>query len=136
MGLAERRVAKAFQENAYQDFLKEVKQVVGKDLEIDVSWDTLQQDGMSHLYEECWPQVYFQPLVAALKSICEDDMGKEAIAQELEKLVIKNEEGISSGSRWATFEDKVLTLDHKPCTNINQIQDRTKAVQTLLENSL
>ena len=136
MGLAERRIAKAFQENEYQNFLKEIKDVVGKDVEVDVAWDTLQVDGMSHLYEECWPQVYFQPLVAALKSICEDDMGKEAIADELSKVIIKNEEGISSESRWASFADKTLVLDHKPTTNVHYVDARAKKLQQLLEDSL
>lgn len=136
MGLAERRVAKAFQENEYQKFLSEIKSVVGKDVEVDVAWDTLSQDGMSHMYEEAWPQVYFQPLIKALESICADDMGKEAISDELEKVVIKNEGGISSASRWSVFENKTLTLDHKPITNVHYVDDRAKAVQMLLENSL
>ncbi len=136
MGLAERRITKEFQENEFQQFLKELKEVVGKDLEVDVDWGTLQVDGMSHLYQKSWPQVYFQPLLTALKSICQDDMGKEAIADELTKVVIKNEEGISSESRWSTFADNTLVLDHKPTTNVHHVEARAKKLQTLLENSL
>lgn len=136
MGLAERRIAKTFQENEYQNFLKEIRSVVGKDVDVDVAWDTLSEDGMSHMYEEAWPQVYFQPLIKALESICADDMGKEAIADELQKVVIKNEGGVSSASNWSTFENKTLTLDHKPITNLGNLNDRAAAVQTLLENSL
>ncbi|MDP5231849.1 MAG: hypothetical protein NWQ38_15755 [Cellulophaga sp.] len=136
MGLAERRIAKDFQENEYQAFLKEIQEIVGKEITVEVSWDTLSVDGMSHLYKECWPQVYFQPLTQALKSICEDEMGKEAIADELQKIIIKNEEGISSESRWASFSDKILVLDHKPTTNINQIDARANKLQKLLEDSL
>ncbi len=136
MGLAERRIVKAFQESAYENFLTAMKKVIGKDVEIDVAWDTLAEDGMSHLYEEAWPQVYFEPLIKALESICSDDMGKEAISESLEKVIIKNEEGISSPSSWSSFENGILNLDHKPTTNIHYIDDRAKAVQTLLENSL
>ena len=136
MGLAERRIAKAFQENEYQSFLNEIKEVVGKEVEVDVAWDTLQVEGMSHLYEECWPQVYFQPLVAALKSVCQDEMGKEAIADELSKVIIKNEEGISSESKWASFSDKTLVLDHKPTTNVHHVDARAGKLQKLLEDSL
>ncbi len=136
MGLAERRIVKAFQETTYKSFLEDVKKVVGKEVAVEVAWDSLAIEGMSHLYEEAWPQVYFQPLVKAFESICADDMGKEAITESLDKIVIKNEEGISSASRWSAFENKVLTLDHKPTTNIHYVDDRAKTVQSLLENNL
>ncbi|QLG46303.1 hypothetical protein [Costertonia aggregata] len=136
MGLAERRIAKAFQENEYQDFLKEFKNVVGKDIEVKVDWNSISKDGMSHLYEQCWPQVYFQPLVKALESICSDEMGKEAIHESLQKIVIKDEIHTATPSKWSSFENGVLTLDHMPTTNIDNMDDRAKAVQMLLENNL
>ena len=91
---------------------------------------------MSHLYNKAWPQVYFQPLIEALKSICSDEMGKEAISEELEKIVITNENGISSAHSCATFENKTLNLDHKPTSNVHNVAERTKAIQAILENSL
>ena len=136
MGLAERRISKGFQENQYQGFLKEINEAVGKEVTVEVAWDTLQLEGMSHLYEKAWPLVYFQPLVTALKSICEDEMGKEAIAEELEKIVIKNEGGNSSANTWVSFADKTLILDHKPTSNVNNEGDRAKSLQVLLENNL
>ena len=136
MGLAERRIAKEFQENEYQTFLKEINSIVGKDVEVNVEWDTLAIDGMSHLYAKAWPQVYFQPLLKALESICADEMGKEAIADELQKVTIKNEAGISSESFWANFADKTLVLDHKPTSNVHHVDARAKKLQALLENSL
>jgi len=136
MGLAERRVAKTFQENEFEQFLAEIKEVVGKDVQVDVNWDSLSVEGMSHLYEEAWAKVYLEPVKEALKSICSDDMGKEAINDSLEKIVIKNEGDIHYAGKWSSFESKVLTLDHKPTTNIDQISDRAKALQTLLENNL
>jgi uncharacterized membrane-anchored protein YjiN (DUF445 family) len=110
--------------------------VVGKEVEVEVNWSSISKDSMSHLYAEAWPQVYFQPLVKAMKSICSDDMGKEAIQETLKKVVIQDEIHTATPSRWSKFEDGVLTLDHMPTTNLGQIQDRTEAVQNLLENSL
>jgi len=136
MGLAERRISKEFQENQYQSFLKEIKETLGKELELEVAWNTLQLEGMSHLYEKAWSQVYFQPLVTALKSICQDEMGKEAISEELEKIVIKNEGENHNADTWASFADKTLVLDHKPTSNIDREGDRAKSLQILLENSL
>ena len=50
--------------------------------------------------------------------------------------MIKNEEGISYAGKWAKFSDGVLTHDHQPCTNIDDIKDRAKALQSLLEENL
>ena len=91
---------------------------------------------MSHLYKKSWPQVYFTPLVDALKAICEDEMGKEAIAEELQKIIIKNEAGVSSATYWSSFDNKTITLDHKPTTNVHHIEDRAKQLQKALENGL
>jgi len=136
MGLAERRIVKDFQENEFASFLAELKETVGKEVAVDVAWDTLAVDGMSHLYKECWPQVYFTPLVDALKAICSDDMGKEAISEELDKIVIKNEGGVSSATSWSSFENKTITLDHKPTTNINNMGERSTKLISVLENRL
>lgn len=136
MGLAERRVAKDFQENEYPKFTKELNEVVGKELPVEMDWNALQEEGKSHLYKECWPQVYFDPIIAALKDICADDMGKEAIADGLSKIVVTNDGSNSTSGKWASFESSILTLNHKPCTNVGQIEDRAKTVRVLLENNL
>ena len=136
MGLAERRVVKAFQDETYPALAKQVETAAGKEIDMEVKWDTLAEEGKSHLYQKCWPDVYFAPLIKALEGICIDDMGKEAIAEGLEKVVIQNEIKTGSPSKWASFENKVLTLDHLPATNVGQIDDRTQAVQKLLEDNL
>ncbi|NRD18561.1 hypothetical protein HNV08_00765 [Winogradskyella eckloniae] len=136
MGLAEKRVAKAFEANEFESILKDIKNIVGKDITVNVDWKTLSTDGMSHLYNKAWPSVYFEPLTNALKSICQDDMGKDALNDELETIIIKNEAGNSSANTWASFENKTLTLDHKPTTNVHYVAERTKSLQTLLENNL
>ncbi|WP_299098186.1 hypothetical protein [uncultured Winogradskyella sp.] len=136
MGLAEKRVAKAFEANEFETILKEIKDIVGKDIAVNVDWKTLSTDGMSHLYNKAWPPVYFEPLVNSLKSICQDDMGKEALNDELETIIIKNEAGNSSSNTWASFDNNTLTLDHKPTSNVHNVAERTKSLQTLLENNL
>jgi hypothetical protein len=136
MGLAERRAAKAFQDNHAPALLADITSIVGDAVEIEVRWDALATDDQAHLYDECWPQVYFTPLATALRAIVVDDMGKEALAGALKKIVITNESGIYYGDRWASFEGGVLTLDHEPCTNVGQEQDRVDGVVTLLEKNL
>lgn len=136
MGLTERRATKAFQDGPFQELKSKVTEAAGKELEIEVDWSSLAVDGMSHLYEDAYPKVYFLPLIGALEKVCIDDLGKEAIAEGLDKITIQNQKGTSSASRWATFQDKCLVLDHKPTTNIDYVKDRTDSLQKVLEDGL
>jgi hypothetical protein len=36
----------------------------------------------------------------------------------------------------ATFEAGTLTLDHEPCTNVDDLQSRIDGIRALLEKSL
>jgi len=103
---------------------------------MEVDWESLTTADQSHLYGECWPKVYFQPQVEAFKSICADAMGKDALKAALKKIVIVNKGEIYYGDRWAKFDGGVLTLDHQPCTNVDNIQERTDGLRTLLEKAL
>ena len=134
MGLAERRAAKEFETKRFPQFKKDIDEAAGFDVPVTVAWDTLALDGESHLYDECWPKVYFVPLIAALKAITIDDMGKEALKGGLKKIEIQNRADTSNGSRIATFEGGTLVLDNNPHTNIDDVEDRTKSIQSLLES--
>ena len=50
-------------------------------------------------------------------------MSIEAIAEELEKIGIKNEAGNSSENNWASFADKTLMLNHMPTSNVNRVRE-------------
>ena len=136
MGLAEKRVVKDFQDNHFPKFKGQVTDSAKFDVEIEVDWDKLAEPEYSHLYIECWEKVYFMPLVEALNSITADDMGAEALKESLKKIHITNETECSNSGRWATFEGGVLKLDHKPCTNVDQIKDRAAYTIKLLEDNL
>jgi hypothetical protein len=136
MGLAERRAVKAFQDDRAPALLADITSIVGDGVEIEVRWDALATDEQAHLYDECWPQIYFAPLAAALRTIAVDDMGKEALASSLKKIVVTNESGIYNGERWASFDGGVLTLDHEPCTNVAREQDRIDGIVKILESNL
>ncbi|MCP3136297.1 hypothetical protein [Pyxidicoccus xibeiensis] len=136
MGLAERRAAKQFEETQYPKLKQQIDQAAHFDVPVDVNWQTLAIDGSAHLYEECFPKVYFLPLVEALQAICIDDMGREALKEKLKRIVIRNTADTSNADYMVTFEDGVLTLDHLPTTNIDDVKDRKKAIQTKLEAAL
>lgn len=135
MGLAERRAAKNFEDNNYPGLKSEIDAAAGFETDIEVNWASLAVDDYGHMYEEAFGKVYFQPLIAAFAAICIDNMGKEALKSGLKKIVIKNESD-RSNYRGFTFEDGVLTIDHKPVTNIDDIKDRTEGITALLEKGL
>ena len=136
MGLAERRAAKEFETNRFPQFKKAIDEAAGFEVPVTVAWDTLAIEERAHLYDECWPQVYFVPLITALKAITVDDMGKEALKASLKKIEIQNRGDNSSGERMVSFEGGTLLLDHKPVTNVDDVDGRTKAIRTLLESRL
>jgi len=136
MGLTEKRAVSAFKEGQYKILEKKIFEVAGKDIEIEINWDSLAVNGMSHLYNEAFEKVYFSPLIMALEKICVDDFGKEAIAANLDKIIIENVGDNHNPAKWASFENKILKLDHKPTYNIGDVEDRASNLQKILENSL
>ncbi|AEI62291.1 hypothetical protein [Corallococcus macrosporus] len=136
MGLPERRAQKAYETNVFPQQKQRIDEAAHFEVPVEVQWETLMEDDYSHLFESAWTTVYIDPLVEAFKGICIDDMGQEALKEKLKKVVIQNKAENASASRIARFEDGVLTLDHKPFTNIDDEKDRTQAIQKTLEAAL
>ncbi|NVI98407.1 hypothetical protein HV824_09760 [Myxococcus sp. AM009] len=133
MGLPERRAQKAYETNVFPKQKQLIDEAAHFEVPVEVHWDTLIEDGYSHLFEDAWTKVFFTSVVDAFKAICVDDMGKDALKEKLKKVVIQNTAGNSNGSRVASFAEGVLTLDHQPFTNIDDLKDRTKNIQKTLE---
>jgi hypothetical protein len=53
--------------------------------------------GEAHLYSASWKAIYFEPLIAALKSVARDDMGREALKAGLRHVVIDSSSGWAGG---------------------------------------
>jgi hypothetical protein len=136
MGLSEKRALKTFQDGSYQKLTSEIHTLAGYPLEFEVNWDTIALDEYAEIYEESFSKVYFTPLVNAIKEITADDMGKEALKESLKKVVIKNEGGNVYGSTAYSFNAGVLTIDHQPFSNIDNITERSMALSKLLMKNL
>jgi hypothetical protein len=132
MGLQEKRAIKAFQEGSYKKLTDEINAQAGYAIEYDVNWDTLALDEMADYYDDSFTKVYFTPVLLSVKEIAADDMGKEALKETLKKIVIKNEAGNVYGSSAYSFSQGVLTIDHQPCTNIENVNERTTELTDLL----
>jgi hypothetical protein len=133
MGLAERKAASQFEETVYPKLKKEMDAAAHFDVPVEVDWNTLATEGYQHLYEEAWTKVYFTPLIGALQALAVDELGRETLRSTLKRVVIRNTTGASSGSRMVRFQDGVLTLDHEPVSNVDDVEDRQAAIQKALE---
>jgi len=136
MGLQEKRAIAGFRENQFVNLVNELNTVAGYEPEIEVSWDTLGVEGYGDLYNEGFTKVYFEPLINALKEIAVDALGKEALKGTVKKVIIKNEGNFGSGKSAYSFSDGVLTIDHSPITNINEVAERTKYLAQFLSSKM
>jgi hypothetical protein len=136
MNLKERRAVKSFQDDHYPSQKKRIDDAAGFEVEVEVDWGTLVKEDSLHLIEECWPQVYFDSLVGALEAIATDDMGKDALKEGLQRVVLKNTTDCANADRCASFEQGVLTIDHRPFANTHHVNQRAKAIQDAIECSL
>jgi hypothetical protein len=136
MGLAERRATKQFLDNRYPAIQADIRAAAGFDVPIDIDWDSLAKEDYASSYEEFWPKVYFQPLIDALRSITRDDLGREALAAGLQRIVIRNASGYYAPSSAITFANKVLTIDHDSTSNVDDVKDRTDHMIRTLEKGL
>ncbi|HET9169114.1 MAG TPA: hypothetical protein VFN97_06745 [Actinospica sp.] len=135
MGLAERRSAERFKNEDYPGWKSRIDEAAGFDVQIEVAWDELAVADYADSYAEYFPAVYFQPLLDALAAIGADDMGKQALREGLAKVVIHNSDEYFSPSG-ITFTGGVLDFDHKSESNTHHVDERTKAIQSLLESAL
>jgi len=136
MGLAEKRAIKEFQDTIYPGLTKELHDVCGFAVDIEIQWETVTQDGMGHMFNESLTKVYFQPVIEAMKEICVDDMGREALKDGLKKLVFCNTKGTYLASEAISFEGGVLQVDHEPYSNLNHLDERRKRIVELVSSAL
>lgn len=134
MGLAERRAIKEFEDKITPNYQQKLLDITGKNIELEVDWNSLAIQGKSNLYKD-WESVFFEPLVKAFKNVCVDDMGKGAVQESVNKIVIGNQNDNFSATKWSTFNNGTVTLDHN-LVNVNDVLDRANYLQQTLENGL
>jgi hypothetical protein len=105
MGLAERRKIKELQDNVLPGRLKEIEEICGAPIPYDVDWESFSDDleGLNFM-----DNVSCHRLNMALRVICQDDMGKEAIRETVKKIKLKNVKGM--GDKSLAFADGALEM--------------------------
>jgi len=135
MGLAERRAIKDFQDNHLPMLQAEIHKAAGFPVPIEVTWDQLAVEGSSSLYVEAWTEIFFKPVIEALRQIGRDAMGMDALKAGLKKIEFRNASGYYSPHSAITFQDGTLMIDHE-LTNVGDTNDRTKYAIEVMEKSL
>lgn len=108
MGLEERRMIKELQDVTLPGRVKEIEEICGAPIPYDVDWTSLADDksGLNFL-----DNVSCHRLNMALRVICSDEMGKEAVRDGLKKVRLVNVK--NHDDRKIAFQGGVLEM-HVP----------------------
>lgn len=105
MGLNERRKIKELQDVTLPGRVREIEEICGKAIPYEVDWDSLADDAEALNFLD---NLSCHRLNMALRVICMDDMGKEAVREGLRLVRLKNAK--DKGAMQMTFKDGVLEM--------------------------
>jgi hypothetical protein len=105
MGLNERRKIKELQDTTFPGRVKEIEEICGKGIPYEVDWDSLADDAEALNFID---NISCHRLNMALRVICQDDMGKEAVRDGLKLIKLKNVKDKSAMKM--TFDGGVLEM--------------------------
>ena len=105
MGLEEKRKIKELQDKTFPDRVKEITEICGQAIPYDVDWASFGDDGAAINFVD---NVSCHRLNMALRTICMDDMGKQAVRDGLKSIKLKNVKDVAA--KKLSFNAGVLTM--------------------------
>jgi hypothetical protein len=105
MGLNERRKIKELSETTFPERVKEIEEICGAPIPYEVDWDSFADDAEALNFLD---NLACHRINMALRTICTDDMGKEAVRDALKKVALRNVK--DKAERRMSFEDGTLSL--------------------------
>ena len=87
MGLNERRKIKELQETTFPERVKEIEEITGVAIPYEVDWESMADDAEALRFID---NISCHRLNMALRVICADQMGKEAVRDGLKLVKLKN----------------------------------------------
>ena len=87
MGLEERRKIKDYQDRQVPERTAELKEITGTPIAYDIDWATFADDAEAINYLD---NVAFHRINMAMRTLCIDDLAKEALRDGLKTIRIKN----------------------------------------------
>ena len=105
MGLNERRKMKELQEITFPGRVQEIQEICGKPIPYEVDWDSLADDAEGLNFID---NLSCHRLNMALRVICQDEMGKEAVREGLRLIKLSNVK--DKTAMRISFDDGVLEM--------------------------
>ena len=105
MGLNERRKVKELQDSVLPGRVKEIEEICGKAIAYDIDWPSISEDYQALNFMD---NISCHRLNMALRMICIDDMGKEAVRDGLKSIKLVNVK--DKAAKKLAFEGGVLTM--------------------------
>ena len=130
MGLNERRKIKELQDVTFPERVKEIEEICGKAIQYEVDWDSLADDAAGLNYID---NLSCHRLNMALRVICSDDMGKQAVRDGLKLIKLKNVQ--DPAAMKMSFEGGVLEMHFAYALGTTGMH-RDDAIRVLLEKKL
>jgi hypothetical protein len=140
-GLAERRAIAAYAKDIWPPLEKSIQDAASFAVPVTLDQKSLALPGLADSYasDDYLRKTIIDPLTQSLAEIASSDIGKQALQEKLKSIFIHFDEASAPVSNYAdgvSFEDGVLTLNWKPLTNVDDVEPRTKALTTVLEQKL
>src|SRR5436190_24390673 len=106
MGLNERRKLKELQDVTFPGRVREIEEICGAPIPYDVDWESLADDadGLNFI-----DNISCHRLNMALRMICQDDMGKQAVRDGLKLVKLRNVK--DQAGKKISFAGGVLEMD-------------------------
>ena len=130
MGLNERRKIKELQDITFPGRVKEIEEICGAPIPYEVDWDSLADDveGLNFI-----DNISCHRLNMALRVICQDDMGKQAVRDGLKLVKLKNVK--DKAAMQMQFQDGVLEMHCAYALGASGMFDDNE-IRKLLEKNL
>jgi hypothetical protein len=105
MGLNERRKIKELQDTSFPQRVKEIEEICGQAIPYEIDWESLADDadGLNFI-----DNVSCHRLNMALRPICQDDLGKDAVRSGLKRIKLANVKDKSQKAM--SFKNGVLEM--------------------------
>ena len=130
MGLNERRKIKELQDTTFPGRVKEIEEICGQPIPYEVDWESLADDAQGLNFID---NISCHRLNMALRMICQDDIGKQAVRDGLKLVKLKNVR--SEAEKKIAFNAGILEM-HVPYALGASAIISDNEIRALLEQSL
>ena len=140
LSLSQRRALKEYRETKFPELQKRLNEAAKFDVPLEIQWEAMADRGAGESYQndDYFTNVYFAPLIDAVKPITADAMGAGSLKAKLKKVVLACDKDAASDGYDQTvkFKDGTLTIDWAPFTNPQDQQRRTHVLAAVLDKIL